>query len=139
MLRYNQHFKALLFSVWVWNNQYLGFISRIEQKGMTFDHDFYYLFPFSSSLFFSKEREKGKIITKVVVKSHVFLLDLFQVWFIKIQTGLIIEKLFVRNFKLVLIKSQRNWNWSNSFCAIRGNIKYLAMYCRYINIFFSTI
>ena len=43
----------------------------IEQKGMTFDHDFCYLFSFSSSLFFYEGREKGKIIDK----SHAFLLD----------------------------------------------------------------
>ena len=43
---------------------------------MTFDHDFCYSFPFSSSLFFQEGRKKGKIITKVVVKSHAFLLDL---------------------------------------------------------------
>ena len=42
-------------------------------------HDFWsrflLIFSFSSSLFYSEGREKGKIITKVVVKSHAFLLD----------------------------------------------------------------
>ena len=52
------------------------FRERIEQKGMTFDHDFCYSFLFSSSLFLKKGREKGKKITKVVVKSHPFLLNL---------------------------------------------------------------
>ena len=47
----------------------------IEQKGMTFDHDFCYLFSFSSSLFYKEGEERGKRITKVVVKSHAFLLD----------------------------------------------------------------
>ena len=45
----------------------------IEQKGMTFYHDFCYSFTFSSSLFLGGKR-KGKSITKVVVKSHAFLL-----------------------------------------------------------------
>ena len=48
----------------------------IELKGMTFDHDFCYSLSFSSSLFFSKGREKGKRITKAVVKRHAFLLYL---------------------------------------------------------------
>ena len=47
---------------------------EIEQKGMTFDHDFCYSFSFSSSLFFKEGREKGKIITKLMVKIHAFLL-----------------------------------------------------------------
>ena len=48
---------------------------KIEQKGMPVDHDFCCSFSFSSSLFFQEGREKGKILTKVVVKSHAFLLD----------------------------------------------------------------
>ena len=32
----------------------------IEQKGMTFDHDFCYSFYFSSSLFFRREEKRGK-------------------------------------------------------------------------------
>ena len=50
--------------------------NSIEQKGMTFDHDFCYSFSFSSYLFFWEGREKWKRITKVVFKSHAFLLDL---------------------------------------------------------------
>ena len=42
-----------------------------SSKGMTLDHEF----SFSSSLFFYEGREKGKRITKVVVKSYAFLLD----------------------------------------------------------------
>jgi hypothetical protein len=42
---------------------------------MTFDHDFCYSFSFTSSLFFSEGREKGKRINKAVAKSHAFLLD----------------------------------------------------------------
>jgi hypothetical protein len=53
-----------------------NFIKMIEQKGITFDHDVYLPFSFPSSLFFWEGREKGKRITKVVVKSHAFLLDL---------------------------------------------------------------
>ena len=55
------------------DNQIIIFM--IDQKGMTFDHDFCYSFSFSSSLFFYGGREKEKRITKVVVKSHAFLLD----------------------------------------------------------------
>ena len=43
---------------------------RIEQKGVTFDRDFCFSFSFSL-----EGREKGKKITKVVVKSNAFLLD----------------------------------------------------------------
>ena len=49
--------------------------NRIEQKGLTFDHDFCYSFSFSFPLIFKEGRKKGKKITKVVVKSHAFLLD----------------------------------------------------------------
>ena len=48
---------------------------RIEQKGMTFDLDFCSSFSFSSFLFFKEGRDNRKRITKVVVKSHAFLLD----------------------------------------------------------------
>ena len=48
---------------------------EMEQKGMTFDHYLCYSISFSSSLFFKEGREKGNRITKVVVKSHSFLLD----------------------------------------------------------------
>ena len=44
----------------------------IEQKGMTFTHDFGYYFPlFSSHL---KKREEYEV-AKIVIKSHAFLLD----------------------------------------------------------------
>ena len=49
---------------------------RIEQKGMTFDHDFGYSFPFFSSLLKKKE-EKENEIEKIVIKGHAFLLDHF--------------------------------------------------------------
>ena len=53
------------------------FIKVIEQKGMNSDHYFCYsLSFFFISLFVQERREKGKIITKVVVKSHTFLLAL---------------------------------------------------------------
>ena len=48
----------------------------IEQKGMTFDHDFGYSLPLFSSLLKKKERRKGKCTAKTVIKSHAFLLDL---------------------------------------------------------------
>ena len=35
-------------------------ILMIEQKGMTFDHDFCYSFSFYSSLFFMREEKRGK-------------------------------------------------------------------------------
>ena len=35
-------------------------VELIEQKGMTFDHDFCYSFSFSYSFFLKKEREKGE-------------------------------------------------------------------------------
>ena len=63
---------------------------RIEQKGMTFDHDFCYSFSLSSSQFFLEGREKGKRKTKVVVKRHVFLLDpinksKWSIWYIELM------------------------------------------------------
>ena len=48
----------------------------IEQKGMTFDHDFDCLFPLFSSLLENRGKKKRKINSKVVVKSYAFLLDL---------------------------------------------------------------
>ena len=47
---------------------------KIEQKGMTFNHVFCYFILLFSSLFLGGKR-KGKRITKVLVKSHTFLLD----------------------------------------------------------------
>ena len=44
----------------------------IQQKGKTFDHDFCFFF----LLFFRREEKKRKRMTKVVVKSYAFLLDL---------------------------------------------------------------
>ena len=58
--------------------QYYSYISAkfksIEQKGMTFDHDFGYSLP----LFFfppKKGRRKGERIAKIVIESHALLLD----------------------------------------------------------------
>ena len=49
---------------------------KIEQKGMTFDHDFGYLFPLYSFLLTSKrEEEKDNELSKIVIKGHAFLLD----------------------------------------------------------------
>ena len=53
------------------------FILKIEQKGMTFDHDFGYYFPHFSSLLKKKEEEKENELAKIVIKGHAFLLDLF--------------------------------------------------------------
>ena len=47
----------------------------IEQKGMTFDHDFGYSFSIFSSLLKKEGREKEDEVTKIVIKSHAFLLD----------------------------------------------------------------
>ena len=45
----------------------------MEQKGMTFDHDFGYSFPLLSSLI---KKEKENEVAKIMVKRHAFLLDL---------------------------------------------------------------
>ena len=50
-------------------------IQLIEQKGMTFDHDFGYFF--FSSFLKKEERRKGEWLAKIVIKSHAFLLDPF--------------------------------------------------------------
>ena len=53
----------------------------IEQKGMTFDHDFGYSFILFSSLLKKEERRKGEWTAKLVIKSHAFLLDqIISVW-----------------------------------------------------------
>ena len=44
-------------------------------KGHIFNHDFCYSFSFLHPSFFRRKREKGKRITKVMVKSYAFLLD----------------------------------------------------------------
>ena len=49
---------------------------KIEQKGMTFDHDYVYSFPLFSSPLKKEGRRKGERIAKIVIKSHAFLLDL---------------------------------------------------------------
>jgi hypothetical protein len=43
---------------------------------MTFDHDFAYSFPLFSSFLKKEGRRKGEWIEKIVIKSHVFMLDL---------------------------------------------------------------
>ena len=48
----------------------------IEQKGVTFDHDFGYSLVLFSPLLKKGEIRKGKLIAKIVIKSHAFLLDL---------------------------------------------------------------
>ena len=48
----------------------------IEQKGMTFDHDFGYSLVLFSSFLKKGGRRKGELIAKNVIKSHAFLLDL---------------------------------------------------------------
>ena len=45
---------------------------RSIRKALFFVHDFGYSFSFSSSLFYKEGREKGKRITKVVVKKQCF-------------------------------------------------------------------
>ena len=49
----------------------------MEQKGMTFDHDFGYYFPLFSSLLKKREEEKENELEKIVNKGHAFLLDLW--------------------------------------------------------------
>ena len=50
-------------------------VCGIEQKCMTFDHDFGYSFPLFSSLLKKEGRRKGEWIAKIVIKSNAFLLD----------------------------------------------------------------
>ena len=47
----------------------------IEQKGMTFDHDFGYSLTLFASLQKKEGKGKGEWIAKIVIKSHAFLLD----------------------------------------------------------------
>ena len=49
----------------------------IDQKGMTFDHDFGCFFPLFSSLLKKEGRRKGEWIAKIVIESHAFLFDPF--------------------------------------------------------------
>ena len=49
---------------------------KIEQKGITFDHDFGYSIPLFSSLLKKREEEKENELAKIVIKSHALLLDL---------------------------------------------------------------
>ena len=44
---------------------------------MTLDHDFGYSFPLFPFLLKKKEEEKENEVTKIVIKSHAFLLDQF--------------------------------------------------------------
>ena len=47
----------------------------IEQKGMTFDHNFGYSFPIFFYLLKQDEEEKENEFAKIVIKGHAFLLD----------------------------------------------------------------
>ena len=47
----------------------------IEQKCMTFDHDFGYSFLLLSSILKREGKEKENKVAKIVIKSHAFLLD----------------------------------------------------------------
>ena len=51
-------------------------LALIEQRGMTFEHDFIYSFPLFSSLVKKEEEEKENELAKIVIKGNVFLLDL---------------------------------------------------------------
>ena len=44
----------------------------IEQKGMTFDHNFGFYFPLFSSLLKKEGRRKGELIAKIVIKVMPF-------------------------------------------------------------------
>ena len=52
-------------------------ILLMEQKGMTFNHDFCYLILLFSSLL--KKGEKENEVAKIVIKSHTFLVQYDQV------------------------------------------------------------
>ena len=47
----------------------------IEQKSMTFDHNFGYSFPLLYFLLKKGEEEKENELAKIVIKGNVFLLD----------------------------------------------------------------
>ena len=55
---------------------FIEYYNLIDQKGMTFDHDFGYSFPLFQSLLEKQGRRKGECILKIVIKNHAFLLDL---------------------------------------------------------------
>ena len=59
----------------MYNNLHSLYYKGIEQKGMTFDHDFGYSFHLSSSLLKKREEEKENKLAKILIKSHAFLLD----------------------------------------------------------------
>ena len=48
---------------------------RIEQKGMTFDHDFCYSLPLFYSLLKKEGRRKKEWIAKIMIRCHAFLLN----------------------------------------------------------------
>ena len=60
----------ILSKLWLFN------ISKIKQKGITFDHDFGYSLPIFSSFPKKKGKRKGEWIAQIMIKSHAFLLDL---------------------------------------------------------------
>ena len=49
-----------------------------NENGINFDHDFNYSFPLFSSLLKKERIRKGEWIENIVIKSHLFLLDLFE-------------------------------------------------------------
>ena len=54
-------------------------VKQIEEKGMTFDHDFSIFFPFSLPSY--KKREEKKV-AKIMIKRHAFMLDQLNIaWF----------------------------------------------------------
>jgi hypothetical protein len=61
-----------------------NYVFWIKQKGMTFDHDFGHSFPLFSSLLNNEGRRKENKSSKIVIKGHAFLLDLYfvhpQIW-----------------------------------------------------------
>ena len=51
-------------------------VKKIEQKGMTFDHEFCNLLSFSASLFFKGGERKGENNNQSRGQSHAFLIDI---------------------------------------------------------------
>ena len=92
---------------WFFPTRFPSAIKLIEQKGMTFDHDFCYSFSFSSSPFF---RGKNKRITKVVVKSHAFLLDPKSLQTIKYTKVHWYEVLLIQYIILLILDIERSTN-----------------------------
>ena len=80
--------------------KYILYSAKIEQKGMTFDHDFSYSFPLFSFLLKKEGRRKKELLAKIMIKCHAFLLDLLENANVKLKT---ILKTFHKYFKYLIL------------------------------------